>query len=222
MPDSQPLEAARLFAGCRSTSEAERARAFDCLGRFLYRSLRPRVADDPRREHLAADAVQEALVTIWRALEEGRGPDQPASFVAWAHRVASNKLLDLNRRLEPGPSAGPPRRVALSRQVRLDAPASDGERELAERLPDPSAPEPEAAAAFTALRDVVLEIARLPAVSEASRTVLLRGYIDGWTDDDLARHLSTSRGNVHVIRCRDLARVRADDAFMARLRAVWS
>ena len=38
-------------------------------------------------------------------------------------------------------------------------------------------------------------------------------------DLHLAEHLGTSRNNVHVIRCRDLGKVREDRAFIARLRS---
>ena len=54
-------------------------------------------------------------------------------------------------------------------------------------------------------------------LSEASRTVLIKGYLEGWDDAELAEHLGTTRGNVHVLRCRGLARLRAHGAFMDQL-----
>ena len=53
-----------------------------------------------------------------------------------------------------------------------------------------------------------------------SRRVLLEGYIGGLDDDELAASLGTSRANVHVIRHRDLAKLRRVDDYMRRL-AAW-
>ena len=181
--------------------------------------LLPRVGGDPRREHLGAESAQEALVEVWRQIQAGRGPDRPASFIAWAARIALNKMLDMQRRLEPAARSRATRRVALSRQIRLDAGDDDDASALAERYADPHYADPEDSAACAELRDLVLEIARMPGVSPQSKTVLLKGYLADWTDDELAAYLGTSRNNIHVIRCRDLVKVRSDRAYIGRLRS---
>jgi len=212
------LDAAQLFADCSGSNPQARADAYHRLGRVLYRLVWSRVHDRPDLQPLAEDAAQEALVTVWRQLEAGRGPEEPERFVGWAARIAVNKLLDGIRRVEPGATSGLTRRVRQSRQVSLEAERDNG-APLGERLPDPSASEPDAGAFARGLRDVLWRIRDVPSVSERSRVVLLHGYLEDWDDADLAEHLGTTRANVHVIRCRDLIKLRADEGFMAALHA---
>ncbi len=221
-PAASPAhDAARLYAACVSPREAERVEAFETLGRWLYRALWRHVQGDPRLDHLAADCAQDALVTVWEQLAAGRGPDQPASFLGWSVRIATNKLVDELRKLEPSPRVNRSKRVALSQQVRLDA--ADGEdasngRPLGDRLADAAAPALEDRMAYVELHALLNEIHRIRSVSANSKTVLLNGFLDGWDDAELAEHLSTSARNVHVIRCRDLAKLRQEGDFMQRLR----
>lgn len=216
------LDAAALLAACRDDDPRTRAEAFQRLGRLLYRLLWPRVRARSDLHDLAEDAAQEALVSVWRQLDAGRGPEDPDRFVGWAARIAVNKLLDALRRREPEGDPERARRVAASRQISLDAAAGDDERAapLGERLADPDAPDADEGALARGLRDVLWRIRDVASVSEASRTVLLRGYLEDWDDAQLAEHLGTTRANVHVIRCRDLAKLRSDDAFMRALREV--
>lgn len=214
---SHVLDAEQLLAECQAGDEQSRAEAYQQLGELLYRMLLRRVGRDPRVAHLAADCAQEAIVTIWQRLESGHGPDQPASFVSWSARIAVNKLRDEQRRLEPQTTLRRSKRVGLSRQVRLDAEDDDG-HSMSERLADSGHADVDAAIANEELRGLVLEINDLGIVSDKSKTVLLRGYLGGWDDAELADLLGTSKNNVHVIRCRDLAKLRADDRFMHRLR----
>lgn len=180
--------------------------------------LWPRVARDPRLEHLAADCTQEALFKIHQQLSSGRGPEDPDRFLAWAARIAANRLLDQLRLLEPATAAGRARRVALSRQQSLEAAAAEEGPSLSDRLADDAAAAPPQAAEARALLELLGRIRTVAAVSERSRTVLLRGYLEEWDDEELAQALGTSRGNVHVIRCRDLDKLRGDPDFMAELR----
>ncbi len=212
-------EGRALYEACRSEREAERVAAYEQLGRLLYRLLLPRVRRDPRLEHLAADCSQQALVKVWRSLDADRGPRDPDRFLAWAGRIASNALLDALRRLEPGARVQRSKRVSLSRQVRLDLVREAGDRPLAERLPDESAPDLEARAAYAELHALLGEIRDIESVSERSRIVLTRGFLEDWEDEELADLLGTSRRNIHVIRCRDLAKLRQDRDFMQRLEA---
>ncbi len=169
--------------------------------------------------------MQEALEAIWRALEADRGPDAPERFVAWSAMIVVNKLREAIRRLEPKGAAGRTRRVALSRQRSLEAPPRPGELPLADRLQDAEGrdaeDELETKESYARIRDTIGDIAGLDAVSEASRTVLLRGFLEDWDDAALADHLGTTRANVHVIRSRDLAKLRAHPEFMTRLRALY-
>jgi len=215
------VDAEALYDACRSASERERAAGFEALGRLLYRLLWPRVKGDPLGAERAADCVQEALEVIWRRLEAGAGPEVRASFVSWSARIAVNRLLDEVRRLEPTARVRRTKRIAASRLVSLDAPTAGDGPPLVEQLADPHADAPEDPRAYDEIAGLVELIRAMPAVSEPSRTVLLFGFLAGWSDDELAARLGTTRPNVHVIRCRDLAKVRQDPEFMARLAALY-
>lgn len=211
-------DARALHDACISESELERVAAFERLGQMFHRMLWPRVSRDPRLHHLARDCAQDALVKVWEHLDEERGPDDPDRFIGWATRIATNTLLDELRRLQPVTRVHRSKRVALSQQVRMDVAATEEGRTLAERLADEDAPDAEHRLAYQEIHALLSEIHHVRSVSENSRTVLLKGFLEGWEDEELARHLETSRRNVHVIRCRDLAKLRADPAFMDRLR----
>lgn len=205
-----------LHARCSAQDPVERRAGLQELGRLLYRITWARVKDQPSLRGSAEDAVQEALVTIHGKLVEGEGP-QPGSFVSWSARIAVNKLLDEIRRLEPRSGPGRSKRVARSRQESLDAPRDEDGQPLGESLADPRSQEADDALAAGELRALLMEIRDIEAVSEQSRTVLLYGFLGEEDDAALAARLDTSRPNVHVIRCRDLAKLRDDESFMRRL-----
>jgi len=216
IPLSRPPDPEQLLAACLAEDEGTRAAAFQQLGELLYRMLLRRVESDPRTEHLPADCSQEAVVTIWRQLEAGRGPDQPASFIGWSARIALNKLRDAKRRMDPRSEIRRTKRVALRDQVRLDVVDDEG-RSAAERLAGQGADEIDDSLAQSALRELMLGIQHLSVISDSSKEVLLQGYLGEVDDAELADMLGTSRSNVHVIRCRDLAKLRRDEEFMRRL-----
>ncbi|MBK7779312.1 MAG: sigma-70 family RNA polymerase sigma factor [Ardenticatenia bacterium] len=206
----------RLLGLCASGNEREREAGFRELGRILYTVLWRQVVDRPELWHLAEESSQEALVIVWRHLASDRGPDQAEHFVGWAVVIASNKLREALRRREPRARLQPSKRVAASRQVSLDAPPPAAHEPLGELLAAGDSPQADAERqeTFEALQRMVRESRDL---SEASRTVLIKGYLEGWDDAELAEHLGTTRGNVHVLRCRGLARLRAHGAFMDQL-----
>jgi RNA polymerase sigma factor (sigma-70 family) len=212
-------EGRELLAACLAEAPAERRRAYEALGQRLQRMLWPRVAADPRLHPLAEDCAQEALLKIHQQLAAGRGPDDPDRFLAWAARIAANRLIDHLRLVEPATSAARARRVALSRQVSLDADPDGGdERPLGDLLADPEGEDVAQAMEAQELLQLLSRIRTIQSVSERSRTVLLRGYLQEQDDEDLAAELDTNRRNIHVIRCRDLEKLRHDEAFMAALR----
>lgn len=228
MPDARPpardgaaaggpgLDPIRLLGLCASAAEREREAGFRELGRILYTALWRQVADRPDLQHLAAESSQEALGIIWRQLQSGRGPAEPQHFVGWCVVIASNKLREALRRREPRARLQPAKRVAASRQVSLDAVPSDDRESLGELLAGEERPEVEAERRL-ALAALLRMVAESGVISEQSRTVLLKGYLEGWDDAELAEYLETTRGNVHVIRCRDLAKLRGEPDFMAQL-----
>jgi RNA polymerase sigma factor (sigma-70 family) len=207
---------ADLCHACNAGTEPERTTGYRRLGEILHRVAWQHVAHDARLHPLAEEAMQESLVIVWRHLAAGRGPE-PAAFVAWATVIVVNKVREAVRRLEPTTRGRPTLRVALSRQVRLDAPDERTGELLSEHLAQDGGDMDESLA-YQELCALVAGIQDMPEISDQSRTVLLRGYIEGLSDAELAEQLATSRANVHVIRCRDLARLRNVPAFMAQLR----
>lgn len=212
-------EARALWVACQAEDLPERERAFQRLGELLYRLLWQRVKDDPRLQDLAEEAMQESLVIVWQQLAAGRGPDRPESFVSWAAVIALNKLREMIRRLNPSPEIRPAKRIALDRQTSLDAPPAGGGPPLGERLPAESG-DAEAALARRERRALAEALATSSRLSSRARFVLLKGFIEDWDDAAIAAGLGTTAANVHVIRCRALARLRADPDLMARVRAL--
>lgn len=207
----------RLHAACTAETLQEREAGFKELGRLLYTVLWRRTAGNPRLEELAADCMQESLLVIWRCLDEDRGPEHPDRFVGWCSAIALNKLREALRRLEPKTTGRRSKRVAQSRQTSLERARHPDGRSLSASLAD-AAPDLDETQSYRELRALVQEIASIEAISENSRLVLLKGFIEGWDDAELAAHLGTSRANVHVIRSRDLAKLRKAAGFLDRLK----
>lgn len=261
---AQKMDPVALLAACREGAPAEQREAFLVLGSFLLRVALDRLRSKPDLRDHAEECVQEALVSIWRKLEAGGGPDQPERFLSWSAAVVVHKTYDLLRRhgytraqiAQPAPAGSPAagsggsgtagtvasqpsaspsgestaraatipagrKRVPRSAQLSLDAlleGGPSGGRPI--RLPDPAAlaPEPEAARRESFVQ-LVLAIRDHPRLSEHSKQVLSQGFLAELDDAELARSLELSRGNVHVIRCRNLAKLRGDAAFLALLAA---
>lgn len=210
------IDPSRLMARCASTREREREAGFRELGGILYTAIWRQVADRPELWHLAAESSQEALVIVWRQLQEGRGPDAAERFVGWAVVIASNKLREALRRREPRARLQPSKRVAASRQVSLDAPPQNAREPLAEQVATADRPETEAERRMVLVALLTL-VQESDLINDVARTVLIKGYLEGWDDAELAEHLGTTRGNIHVIRCRALARLRAQPMFMTQI-----
>lgn len=217
-----------LYETCRREGTPEQAAAFQTLGRYLYRVAWHLVSSRPALHDLPEEATQEALVTIWQNLSTLEDPDR---FLPWASRVVVNKLYDALRRLgitteeespaasgQPGVGGSRRRRIPPSLTESLDAAWREEGGPVA--LPaDAAAAEGEAIYANKERRQWLLEtIAHHPNLSDNSKLVLLRGYLWDWDDGQLAALLNTPRSNVHTIRSRDLAALRADETFHRRLR----
>lgn len=214
------MDAAALLARCRSADPAELETGFRELGDLLRRVLARQVAGRPELAATAAEAVQEALETVWRRLRAGQGPADPAHFAGWAVVIAGNKLREALRRQEGRARLQPGKRVAASQQLSLEAPAPGQERPFADSLAAPDAPAADAERAL-AHEALLAALQHSPALTEQGRRVLILGFLEGWDDDQLAAELGTSRGNVYVTRSRALARLRGDAALMERLRGWW-
>ena len=216
-PDSQTL-----YARCRQEGTAAQATAFQELGVYLYRVAFHLVRGRPELHDLAEECTQEALLTIWRSLDTCQ---QPESFLSWATRIVINKLRDEFRRLglagataAEGTAAPPPPRRRRVPLAQLESLSANEETPLLDLLVGQEVTAAERYAQAETRHLLLQGIARHPDLSAASKLVLLRGFLEDRDDGDLAGDLHTSRSNVHTIRCRDLAALRRDAAFVQKLR----
>jgi RNA polymerase sigma-70 factor (ECF subfamily) len=129
-----------------------------------------------RNEEAAKDAVQEAFVKAYTALDRFEGRSR---FSTWLHRLVVNQCIDM-RRKEHG-------------DRRVDVEDSDAlERLAAGRDDAPETPEP--AALRGELREQLAEaIGELP--DDARQTLLLR-EVDGLSYAEIAKSLGVPKGTV--------------------------
>jgi DNA-directed RNA polymerase sigma subunit (sigma70/sigma32) len=107
--------------------------------------------------------------------------------------------------------------VPLGKQDSLDAMRDEG-GPLGDIVADTLEQSPEATHARHELVELLTAgIARHPLLSQQSKVVIIRGYLNDWDDGMLAGLLGTSRSNVHTIRSRDLAHLRSDPEFLRLL-----
>jgi len=219
-----PIQGRELYEACR-TSGTEQAEAFQTLGRYLYQVAYNLVRGRAQLYDLAEECSQEALITIWQSLD---GVDDPDRFLSWAARVVINKVYDACRRLGVGlggdqttetaaAQTARRRRVPLAKQNSLDE-MRDAGAPLQDIIADKVEAIPDVVFSRRELVDLLTQgIARHPGLSAQSKIVLIRGFLNDWDDGVLAAALGTTRSNVHTIRSRDLAHLRADAAFLQLL-----
>ncbi len=226
------LDGAALLRACREGEAAERRAAFEELGGFLLRIARERLRSKPELADRAEECVQESLLVVWRKLEAGGGPDRPERFPAWCAAVVVHKVYDMLRRqgysrqmaaaLEAGGIPDRARRVPRAAQRSLEGMLEADDDGPPLRLPDARALDPETdAAEREAYRALVASIRDHPQLSEDSKQVLSQGFLAEMDDAELASRLGTSRGNVQVIRSRNLSKLRDDQALLDRLRTFY-
>lgn len=189
MPDPTPLPAAPDADHRLQAILAE-------YGGWLRRTLRKLC---PTRRGIQVDDLeQEVTIRIWRSLREGRGIENPASFL---YRVAATATVDAIRRLEArreeplaandeGDDEGPAPPVAQGADPEAAARSAELGRRLREALA--ALPDNRRRAVSLHLQGFnVLETAELLGWTEAkARNLIYRGL------EDLRRHLGPWRGNL--------------------------
>lgn len=217
-------EGRELYEACRS-SGVQQAEAFQALGRYLYQVAYNLVRGRPQLFDLAEECSQEALITIWQSLD---GVDDPDRFLSWAARVVINKVYDACRRLGVGlgtdqspdmaaAQTARRRRVPLGKQNSLEEIREAG-GQLQDIIADVPQTMPDVVYSRRELLALLTQgIAHHPRLSNQSKIVLIRGFLNDWDDGVLAAALGTTRSNVHTIRSRDLGHLRADSSFLRLL-----
>ncbi|HYG65031.1 MAG TPA: RNA polymerase sigma factor [Thermoanaerobaculia bacterium] len=164
-------------------------------GGWLRRTLRKLC---PTRRGIQVDDLeQEVAIRIWRSLRDGRGIENPASFL---YRVAATATVDAVRRVE----------------ARREEPlAAGGEEEEGAAPPQTPGPDPEAAARSAELGRRLREaLAALPDNRRRAVALHLQGFnvqeaaeLLGWTEaktrnliyrglEDLRRDLGPTQGTL--------------------------
>ena len=92
------LDPQNLHRACQSKTNVERTQAYQQLGEFLLRSALSRLHSKPELHPHAQECTQEVLVTIWRKLEAGLGPDHPQQFLSLTPRFLGSATQPAKRR----------------------------------------------------------------------------------------------------------------------------
>jgi RNA polymerase sigma-70 factor (ECF subfamily) len=140
--------------------------------------------------HDAEDALQDTLVRAWRSLGQFR---EDSSLRRWLYRIATNVCLTMLARRKPLPAPPEPLPPApeADDQILL-SPYPDA---LLAELPST---EPEPAARYDARESVQLAfIAAVQLLPARQRAVLLLRDVLGWSADEVAELLETTRAAVN-------------------------
>lgn len=193
-----------LYHRCCSTDAGTLNAAFQELGLVLLRIACARLRDQPYLSHVAEDCAQQALVTIWRKLHAGQGPERPEWFTTWCASIVIHRVLDEQRR------------TFRSRIDSLDELVEEDESKLPPASSNPAADERSFATADDGQRFIAL-IENHPRLSNETKLVLLHGYLLERDDQELAEQLGKSRATMRVLRFRGLKVLREDQEFMAQV-----
>lgn len=211
-----PEVSAELYRACRSPDPRVHGPAYQRLHAILLPEARRR-SHDLAAAGLAEDATQEALAGVWRVLASPHDI-RPESFVSYCISAVMRRVVDEARRRDPDAPVRGSRRPPEAHMVRLDGPTGDG-RDVGDVVADTGADRPDDLAERLELQRALAAIGRPGIVSDRSREVLLLGYMEDWTDAELAARLGTTANNVYQIRFQDLRRLRSDRSFMGALAA---
>jgi RNA polymerase sigma-70 factor, ECF subfamily len=140
--------------------------------------------------HDAEDALQETLVRAWRGLAQFGGR---SSLARWLYRIATNVCLTMLARRKPLPALPEPLPPApeVDDQIVL-TPYPDA---LLDELPSP---DPEPAARYDVRESVQLAfLAAVQLLPPRQRAALLLHEVLGWSVDEVADLLETTRAGVN-------------------------
>ncbi len=202
----KPISAAHLLHNaCCSEDKRVCNAAYQRLGEYLLRMALSRLRTQPHLAYLAEEVTQQALMTIWQKLKDGRGPDNPAWFMSWCGGIVIHKLLDEQRKLGRSP---------------LELLGSPGDDDLTPHLelPDVDAVAPEEYALENETQsELVSLIQEHPRLNPDIKVVLLHGYLLDRNDSELAEQLRLEAVTIRVLRFRGLRTLRGDPEFMKKV-----
>lgn len=195
-----------LYRQCTSTVLAEVHTGFQQLGNCLLPVVRRQLNQQWFDHTVVEDCVQDALRDIWRAMQQGNGPQSPDTFWAWAIKIAQHRSLDKVRYLRRRQTEALP-----SEEEGEGAPSAAIESTLPDEQPETHFLLDES------LITLLLSIRNHPKLSDKSKTILIEGFLFEKTDVELAKVLLTPQSNIRLIRHRNLEKLRDDPDFLAAL-----
>ena len=195
-----------LYRQCTSTLLAEVHTGFQRLGNYLLPVVRRQLNQHWYDHTVVEDCVQDALRDIWRAMQQGNGPQSPDTFWAWAIKIAQRRGLDKVRYLRRRQTETLP-----SEEEGEGMPSASIESTLPDEQPETRFLLDEK------LITLVLTIHNHPKLSDKSKAILIEGFLFEKTDVELARALLTPQSNIRLIRHRNLEKLRDDSNFLAAL-----
>jgi len=140
----------------------------ELLSRYGY-LLERRCRRILRDDSLIDDAMQEILVSMWRSHEQYRG--EPERILGWLYRITTNHCLRM-----------------LSRHKRW----AETAQQWLEEHPQCLQSKPQAVSA----EDLLTLEQLLETLEEEDRSIVLYRYIDGMTQDEIAKMLEITRDRV--------------------------
>jgi RNA polymerase sigma factor (sigma-70 family) len=202
---SQPVAAEcvqELYKRCCNDDPAVQGAALQELGHYLLRIACAQLKNQSHLAHTAEDCAQQALVTVWRKLSAGNGPNHAEWFLTWCASIVIHIVLDELRKM------------ARSRVASLD---EELPQLIARQGADTSVLSPYTFETPEDKARFITSIQNHPRLSADTKFVLLHGYLLELNDEELAQQLGKSRSTVRVLRFRGLQILRDDQHFMAML-----
>lgn len=198
------LDSQELYLGCLSDNEFIRRASYQRLASYLHRISSSRL--DESTLHLSDDCVQLAMSAIWQQIDDPeKGPKHPDQFLSWCTSIVIFKTIDELRK---------------ANRQRLESLESVPESVL-QILLGSSLGTNDFTQFFIQNETAIEYLAKLcehPNLSDKSKTILLDGYLQELTDDELALNLDVSKNNISVTRTRNRQKLRKDDDLLSILR----
>lgn len=176
-------EMVQLVEGAQRKDRAAIDRLYDLYADKVFRYIWYRVGDRDIAEDLTMDVFLRFLQHIPRFRLNRRRP--VASFSAWLFRIAGNRVIDHYRRQQRRP-----------------------ETELEETMPlEPNAPTPVEQALASVEREEKAELLReaIADLTDLQQQVILYKFVEGLSNNEVARMIGKSEGAVKSLQHRALA-----------------
>lgn len=198
-----------LYDACASKDRQVQERALQEVWHHLYHAGLFKTHDRER----AKDAGQQALVNVWKHLDQCR---DKGSFISWCNLILLNVVREQYRKATRRGGKGGTRNRVREELVLAEVGNSGEEVELADSRDGNAGGEdmPFGLAATSELHARLLVAIRACLESKDQRTVVIESFFNDRSFKELAQTLGTSPGNVQVMKSRALKKLRRCPGFV--------